>query len=348
MPLEPDRRPESCIVVGAGMAGLMAARRLTSAGVRVLVVDKGRGVGGRMATRRAPGLPAGRAGVWDHGAQFFTAREEAFRTLVSGWLDSGVAQIWADAFPGDAAPEASRPHPRYRGTSGMAGVAKFLARGLDVHLSARVVALRLRDRRWQLETEAGDRHVADAVVLTPPVPQSLSLLDAGGVKLHDSLRSGLEGIAYAPCIAILARLEGRSAVPEPGGVRLSGEPLAWIADNRVKGISPEATTLTLHAGPVFSRAQWDSDLDGLARFLLEQARPWLGTEASDWQVHRWLYSQPTVTHPNRCVSIPDCGAPLVLCGDAFGGPRVEGAALSGIAAAARLLGADAGSRDDAL
>ena len=84
---KPNRRPESCIVVGAGMAGLMAARTLISAGVRVLVLDKGRGVGGRMATRRAQGPPAGPTGVWDHGAQFFTARDEVFQALVSAMLD---------------------------------------------------------------------------------------------------------------------------------------------------------------------------------------------------------------------------------------------------------------------
>jgi renalase len=343
----PKRRPESCIVVGAGMAGLMAARTLTSAGVRVLVLDKGRGVGGRMATRRAQVSPAGPTGVWDHGAQFFTARDEVFQALVSGMLDQKVALLWGNGFPGEAIPGSSNLHPRYRGTSGMAAVAKHMARGLEVHLSTRVSGVRLRDRRWQVETEAGNGREAEALVLTPPVPQSLALLDAGGVELPGALRSALEAIAYAPCIAVLACLEGRSAVPEPGGVRLSGEPLAWIADNRMKGISPEATTLTLHAGPEFSRAQWDRDMDEVAEFLLAEARSWIGAEVISWQVHRWLHSQPFMMYPERCIAVPDCPAPLVFCGDAFGGPRVEGAALSGIAAAERLLEVDAGSTGDA-
>lgn len=340
---KPKRRPESCIVVGAGMAGLMAARTLTSTGVRVLVLDKGRGVGGRMATRRAQGSPAGPTGVWDHGAQFFTARDEVFQVLVSGMLDQRVAVLWGNGFPGEAIPGSSNLHPRYRGTSGMAAVAKHMARGIEVHLSARVVAVRPRDGKWHVETEAGNGHLADALVLTPPVPQSLALLDAGGVKLQGALCSALEAIAYAPCIAILACLDGPSALPEPGGVRLGGEPLAWIADNRIKGISPEVTTLTLHAGTEFSRGQWDRDMDEVAEFLLAEARPWIGAEVISWQVHRWLYSQPVMIHSERCIAVPDCRAPLVLCGDAFGGPRVEGAALSGIAAAERLLEIDAGS-----
>ena len=62
----------SCVVVGAGISGLLAAQELTAAGWRVVVLDKGRGVGGRMATRRVGD------GTFDHGAQFFTVRGERF------------------------------------------------------------------------------------------------------------------------------------------------------------------------------------------------------------------------------------------------------------------------------
>ncbi|MSO32728.1 MAG: FAD-dependent oxidoreductase, partial [Ilumatobacteraceae bacterium] len=58
------------VVVGAGIAGLTAARALSHAGHSVIVLDKGRSVGGRMATRRI-----GDATV-DHGAQFFTVRSD--------------------------------------------------------------------------------------------------------------------------------------------------------------------------------------------------------------------------------------------------------------------------------
>ncbi|MFM8495428.1 MAG: NAD(P)-binding protein, partial [Planctomycetia bacterium] len=47
-------QPAECdvAVICAGMAGLCAAGVAIAAGLRVAVVDKARGVGGRMATRR--------------------------------------------------------------------------------------------------------------------------------------------------------------------------------------------------------------------------------------------------------------------------------------------------------
>lgn len=69
----------SALVVGAGLAGLVAAQRLAAAGIRVTVFDKGRGPGGRMATRREGDA------CWDHGAQFFTARDPRFAEMVARW-----------------------------------------------------------------------------------------------------------------------------------------------------------------------------------------------------------------------------------------------------------------------
>ena len=77
----------SCLVIGAGIAGLIAARALRAAGHRVLVLDKGRGVGGRMATRRIEG------GVFDHGAQFVTVRDPRFQQIVEGWQAKGVVKL---------------------------------------------------------------------------------------------------------------------------------------------------------------------------------------------------------------------------------------------------------------
>ena len=83
-----DPNRSSCIVVGAGISGLLAASSLQREGWDVTVLDKSQGVGGRMATRRVGG------GTFDHGAQFFTVRGERFWELVEGWLEAGVAAEW--------------------------------------------------------------------------------------------------------------------------------------------------------------------------------------------------------------------------------------------------------------
>ena len=121
-------------------------------------------------------------------------------------------------------------------------------------------------------------------------------------------------------------------MPEPGALQLQSEPIAWIADNHRKGISPDAFTVTIHAGPEFTREHWETAYDIVARKLLHAAADWLRAPVKSWQVHRWRYSQPTVLHPEPCLLV-NGGAPLVFAGDAFGAPRVEGAALSGLAAA---------------
>ncbi len=66
----------SCIIVGAGLSGLVAARTLQDSGTRVTVLEAEDKVGGRMRTDRVGG------GVFDHGAQFFTARGDRFAEII--------------------------------------------------------------------------------------------------------------------------------------------------------------------------------------------------------------------------------------------------------------------------
>ena len=146
----------------------------------------------------------------------------------------------------------------------------------------------------------------------------------------------MERIEYDPCLALLAVFDGASHIPAPGGLRFSEGPIAWMADNHQKGISPDAHTVTIHATPDYSRQHWRSNAIVVAQKLLEAAALWLHPEVLDLQIHRWRYSQPVTKCPEQALFLPG-PPPLVFAGDAFGGPRVEGAALSGYAAAQTLL-----------
>jgi len=328
---------KSCVIVGAGISGLLAARELGDAGWRVTVLDKGRGVGGRMATRRMGG-----AG-FDHGAQFFTVRDERFEGLVDHWLAAGAAAEWTRGFAdaeGNANPDG---HPRYRGSRGMTSIPKHLAGGLDVRTGERVVRVDQERDGWTVACESGTSVSGGALLLTAPVPQALVLAESGNYGLPEGARGQLEGISYDPCLAVMALLDGESPVPEPGGVQIKDEPLDWIGDNATKGIS-DRPALTIHGGPQWSREHYDDGEVEVTRALLALAGERLGTDlaavAVETSLARWRYSWVTSSHEEPCLVASE-DLPLLFCGDGFGQPKVEGAALSGLAAADRLLGREA-------
>jgi predicted NAD/FAD-dependent oxidoreductase len=307
-------------VVGAGLSGLVAARKLTDAGHDVVVLDKGSVPGGRLAT------DAVGAAMLDSGAQFFTVRSEAFAALVDPWLRGGIAFEWTRGF-GDP-PDG---FPRYAVRGGMGALGAHLAAGLDVRLGTMCFAIRRAGGRWAVGIDDGTSVPADALIVTCPLPQSASLLMTADVAVPEQLRR----TDYHRTIAVLAALDGPGAVPAPGAVQDGDATFSFIADNERKGVSG-APAITLHANHEESVAHWDDPPDDLQRWALEAAAPWFGDAAvAAARVRRWRFAGPQTIWPESCWT-PEAGLPLALAGDAFAGPKVEGAALSGLAAAAIL------------
>jgi predicted NAD/FAD-dependent oxidoreductase len=312
------------VVVGAGMAGLAAATELRFAGARVVVLDKGRGVGGRMASRRIDDA------TFDHGAQFLTSRDARFSAVLEKGCQAGTVEEW---FRNDSANADGGIY--WRGKPAISAVAKQLALGLDVRLETTVTAVHRDGPGWRVETAGGAVFTASALVLTSPVPQSLRLLDAGGVEVDSKIRARLEAIEYDRCLAVMAILDAPSRIPPPGFIALTGGPIASISDNQCKGISV-APAVTIHATPAFSLKHWDADRQVVGRTLLDSAGPWMGSAVRTFQVHGWRYSRPTQVDEERCI-VASPSPLLIFAGDAFGGSNVEGAALSGWAAAEVIL-----------
>lgn len=325
------------LIVGAGICGLMAARALVDAGHSVRMVDKGRSVGGRLATRR---VGEGRA---DHGAQFFSVRAPAFQAHVDRWLDLDLAYVWSHGWSdGSLIRDKSdgEGYPRYAIRGGMNALAKHLAQGLDVVTDVKLDALQPAGDGWWAVAEDGRIFEADRVILTPPVPQSLALLEKGTTDLHAGDLAALQRIAYAPCVAGIFHVDGEVNLPEPGALQQPGTPVAWVADNQRKGISPNVRLITVHAGPELSHALWDADsgtaLDELQSQGLQLYMDPAARRILSGQLKRWRYALPIVIHPDPVLVAQDL-PPLLFAGDAFGGPRVEGAVLSGLAAASKLM-----------
>jgi len=263
------------LVVGAGLAGLMATRRLNDAGRRVIVLEAEPVPGGRLATAQVGG------GWADTGAQFFTARTAEFGATVAEWLAEGAVYEWSRGWS-DGSVLATPPdgYPRYAAHGGFAALARRLAAGLDVRQTT-VTALNLVGREW-LATD------------------------------------------------------GEMALPPTGAVQRPGAAISWLADNRRKGISPRGT-LTVHAGREASQVRWAWDDGRVLAWMAQEITLWLGVAmAEPVRLARWPWAVPTTIHPARYL-LSKPGAPLAFAGDAFDGPRVEGAVLSGRAAAAAIL-----------
>jgi predicted NAD/FAD-dependent oxidoreductase len=178
---------------------------------------------------------------------------------------------------------------------------------------------------------------ADAVILTSPVPQTSSLLMGSGLVPPD----GARWLGYDEVIALLVVLDRPSAVPTPGGVQDADETFSFIGDNEAKGISP-VPAVTFHVRAALSHDRWNDDPAGVHADLLIAARPWLGAaHVVESQVKRWRFAAPTAPWPEPCVVMTGArGGPVVMAGDAFGGPKVEGAYRSGLASATAVITAD--------
>lgn len=314
------------LIIGAGISGLLCATELQRAGKTVRVVDKGRGFGGRMATRRMAGARL------DHGAQFFTVRDERFQAYVDEWLAAGVIREWFRHSPEDSKPEG---YPRYCGINGMTDAPKHLASELDVVRSERIIELSRSCDLWIATAESGALFTTRYLIVTAPLPQALTLLDTSGLNFAGDNDAALRKIRYAKGLATMAILDGPSALPEAGFVNIGNSPLSWIADNHQKGISPDVHAVTIHADAGFAELHWDAADDERGPLMLEAAEPWLGSEVLEYSCHRWGFTLPL--NPWHEKHYSNQALKLTLAGDAFGGARVEGAALSGIEAAGAAL-----------
>ncbi|MBI5089805.1 MAG: FAD-dependent oxidoreductase [Actinobacteria bacterium] len=309
-------------VVGGGIAGLTAARTLNAAGHEAVVFERARRPGGRMATRRIDGARL------DHGAQFFTVRTDEMAASVREWQADGKVREWCRGFSatGDG-------YPRYVADGGMNALAQHVARGLDVRCESLVFSLHHSPapHAWEVKLDDGTVSRHDALVITCPLPQTFSLLVTAEVAMPEALWR----TDYDRTLTLLAVLDADSAVPPPGGVQGVG-PFTFVGDNRAKGISA-VPALTVHADPTWSAEHWNDDAASCHRALVDAAAPFVGrARIVTSQVKRWRFATPQAIWPEWHWS-PEEHPSLAVAGDAFAGPRVEGAVLSGLAAAAALM-----------
>ena len=309
------------VVIGAGMTGIACARALADAGCGVIVLDKGRGIGGRMATRRV--TLHGADARFDHGAQYISAASPEFAALLTDLPEA--AAPWDDG--------ASRLH--HVGLPGMSGLPRALAEGLDVRQGVEVTALTRVPDGWRITSTAGDLPVA-RVVLTIPAPQVAGLIGA-----DHALAPRLDAVTMDPCLTLMAAFPADA--PRPFISRVDPDrTLAWIAQDSTKpGRAGHVTTWVAQAGRDWSMEHIEEAPDTIAARLLPLLCAEIGTEPATAlysTAHRWRYAH-VATALDRAFLRSDAGD-LYLGGDWCLGPRVEDAWQSGTAIAADMLASD--------
>lgn len=308
-------------IVGAGIAGLACAAGLTAAGHDVVLFDKGRGPGGRMSTRRVP-TPLGEA-HFDHGAQYFTARDPRFAALVGGWAADGVAAPWPAAGP-DA----------YVGTPAMNAPIRHLAAPHIVQWSTLVSEV-LPDRGgWRLNLADGGAVEVDLAVIAVPAEQAAGLLAGPAPDLAATAAASVSD----PCWTVLAAFAEPVSATADCHRGADGDVLGWAARNSAKPGRTGPQSWVLQGGPAWSLAHLDDDPGAVTAALLAAASEALGAPLPEPLVtvaHRWRYARCA---PGGTGPVFDADRRLGVCGDWVLGPRVESAWLSGVSLAEAVTG----------
>jgi predicted NAD/FAD-dependent oxidoreductase len=262
-------------IIGAGLSGLAAARALVAAGHEVLVVEKSRGMGGRLAARRVEGT------VVDHGAPVTDLPpQSALAALVSGFPSDDLVELYASGTGRQVA---------YR--AGATRLAKLMAEGADIVLGVRIGALRAAGVGFELAGEQGNTHgVVDAVIVSAPAPQAADLIEQSSER--GARVAALRRAAYEPAIMILAGF----AIDEPDALDPFEVAVPFM---RVTAESVKRRGATGGLVPIVARvepgrsAEW---LDVADADILADAVPALrsicgaGRDPAWVQVKRWRYA----------------------------------------------------------
>lgn len=324
-------------IIGAGISGLACAQLLARSRVKVTNFEKSRGVGGRMATRR---LDSGI--TFDHGAQYFTTRDPEFASQVEQWCGSGVATEWKGrivSLENVVCTELNEPRSRYIGVPSMNAIAKALATGLEVRTSTTVQSISRIEGQWQVTDATGAIHGPfDYLISSAPPVQTQTLMG----ELSQFLAPLLSSVVMLPCWAVMIQPQSPLRI-EYDAAFVNESPLSWITRNSSKAGRDNNESWVLHGSAEWSRQNLEDSAERVATSLVDAF--WNATRLSPQPLvlaiaHRWRYALPQEPLSSRLLL--DHETKLGACGDWCGGPRVEGAYLSGRAMAHALVAQFAG------
>lgn len=305
-------------VIGAGLAGLSIAQHLQAHGKTVVLLDKSRGVGGRVATRRLYEV------FLDHGLPHFQDQGPYTRYLI-------------EQYPQTLQPWPGQPGS-YVASLGNTAIAKVMAADLSIQRQYCVTEIYLDAQAWTVQGAAADNPPiqAQALVLAIPAPQAIALLDTlPPSPAQSALIHTLSQVVFDPCLTVMVGypLSLQANLPQRGIMPGKGDNLQWAIEDSSKRQQPSQLTLCLHSTPAFAEAHdhnWAAAVDILLADWIAQAGP--AFREPLWvQGHRWRYAF-TKTALGVEMVVGEFPLPLVCCGDWCLGATAEAALASGQAA----------------
>jgi renalase len=299
------------IIIGAGLSGLHTAKKIKDLGLgSVLVLEKSRGVGGRMATRRTLGTR------FDHGAQFYRLKAD-IKKQHQLWRDDQKSHQWFISIHGE----------HWCASEGMTALAKNIGLGLDIQLEKLIHTIRYEENTWFLTSDKGEEWTCRHLIVSAPLPQCIQLLERS--KLHSDVlsfdMSALECIDYTKAVIALVTLEQDFKINDFGYEEFSSGEFFSISDQKCKEVS-EVPALTVTMSPSFSETHFEkTDEFILLEILRAFKKKYPDAIVKGSELKKWRYCQPVKSYKELYL---EAGPKLYFIGDSFGGASLLGAIRS--------------------
>ena len=299
-------------IIGTGLSAIFSAIHLRkNTDLEINLFDKARGLGGRLATRRAED------GKFDHGAQYFSIERISNLPEIQMLINEGVISNIEDK-------------DIYFSPDGMTNIAKKLLMDFNIFKEHKLVSIDKENENYKLFFENGSTFNSDYIIMSCPMPQSLEILNKSKIDFDNNLIKALEDLNYFPCIVVMIKSEIKlSNLDKHIGTDVDSKNISWIGDNYRKKVSSIENYYTIQCSPEFSYENFENEYDETNEKLKHDMEKIFGSNYQILSNHKWRYSIPKNFYQGDNSLVINEKDFLGLCGDIFTNGRFDGAITSG-------------------